>query len=1296
MRASGGFSQQLEESTHPLVGNHVRTISALNEQNSLCRNPRDILRLRTAWIRASGNELQMEIKKNTITTRDTRQRFTPRTLLDCGCNKTSIDLQYVRQQKLTTKPLPEPTIVRNADFSINGYVKEYVELEMEFTDHEGSLHREVIELQVVNLGGKHDIFIGYDWFKFHNPLIDWRDKWITMGRCPDQCNITKGTPMERLDQYVRRLQTYEDEGYSEEWIRATGTKSTEIAADQPAKTVEIPPQYQDFKDVFEKTEFDKLPERRPWDHAINLKPGMEYDKRLKGKVYPVSPSEQEKLDEFIAENLKSGRIRPSQSPIAAPFFFVKKKDGALRPVQDYRRINEATIRDSWPLPLISDVLNRIKDAKYFSKFDVRWGFNNVRIKEGDEHKAAFITNRGLFEPLVMFFGLTNSPATFQHMMDDIFGDLVRKGVVIVYMDDILVYTKTLEEHRQIVREVLKRLRQHRLYLKLDKCAFEKEEIDFLGIVVRNGNVAMDPVKTKAVEQWPRPSNVKEIRSFMQFCNFYRTFIPEFADITVPFNELTKKDVVFKWTDRQEHAFQRLKDAISREVTLMLPVPGARFRLETDASNYAAGAVLHQIIEGKTRPLAFFSKTFDPAQRNYEIYDKEMLAIMLALDHWRHFLRNAPQFDIWTDHENLKYFKDPQKLNRRQARWYTELSDYDFILHHRPGKLNIVADTLSRKDKPEEGVEDNANVTLLPFSRFSSARKLSFRDEDEIMEEIRRRTQQRDDKVIVGLKTNRTDFKETNNIVTYKDLVYVPRDKHLRERIVYAHHDTPIAGHPGRFKTAELIQRNYWWPGVLTDVSKYVRACEKCQRAKPRQGPIATNLHPFQPPENPWESISADLIGPLPQSNGFNAIFVVKDRGTKGVVIIPCSTELSSEGTARLFRDYVFKRFGLPKKVTSDRGPQFVSAFMTEFYRMIGVEANPSTAWHPQTDGHTERENAEIEKYLRMWVNERQDDWAEWIAIAEFAINNRIASATGHSPFYLNHGRHPRMGVNPRRSVNPAAEEFAKAMSNAWEEAQSSLKAAASIMKQQADTKRKDAREYQEGDQVWLEATNINVALPPGATKKLTDKRIGPFKVIKKIGASAYRIQLPELWSAVHPVFNESLLSPYYPPEAAHQRQAPKPAPELINGKEEYEVEEILNSRKRGKGIQYLIKWKGYGREANLWISSKEASNAPEKIKDFHQRHPDKPRPAPPKKSALPKKHVRFISDHTPNPKKYPYPENATIQIPDPNPNEPLTTGIDHSLPSEAFLREWAYKQKLLEKRKIQLQTPSPTRKLYQP
>src|ERR1700759_4919160 len=309
------------------------------------------------------------------------------------------------------------------------------------------------------------------------------------------------------------------------------------------------------------------------------------------KIYLLSLKEQAELDAFLEENLKSGWIRPSKSPMASLVFFIKKKDGSLRLVQDYHALNAITIKNRYPLPLVSELINNLCGAKYFTKLDVRWGYNNVRVKEGDEWKAAFRTNRGLFEPLVMFFGLTNSPATFQTMMNEIFQDLISERVVAIYMDDILIYTKTKEEHDRVTRLVLERLREHKLYLKAKKCEFCKTKVEYLGMIISENSVEMDPTKVAGVRDWPVPTNIKEVQSFLGFANFYHRFIKDFVKIARPMFDVTKKDVPFSWSSACQDAFKGLKLAMTWAPVLLMPDVMKQFRLECDSSDFATGAVL---------------------------------------------------------------------------------------------------------------------------------------------------------------------------------------------------------------------------------------------------------------------------------------------------------------------------------------------------------------------------------------------------------------------------------------------------------------------------------------------------------------------------------------------------------------------------------------------------------------------------------------------------------------------------------------------------------------------------------
>ncbi len=430
-------------------------------------------------------------------------------------------------------------------------------------------------------------------------------------------------------------------------------------AERPRKTFEemVPEEYHSFRDLFSKENFNEKPERTPWDHAIELVPNAKAT--LDCKVYPLNRNEQEQLDKFLDENLASGHIRPSKSPFASPFFFIKKKDGTLRPVQDYRKLNEMTIKNRYPLLLISELIDKLRGAKYFTKLDIRWAYNNVRIKEEDEQKAAFRTNRGLYEPTVMFFGLTNSPTTFQSMMNDIFRDLIGEGKVTIYLDDILIFSKNLKEHREITKHVLQRLRENNLFLKAEKCEFEVLETEYLGVIISENSIRMDPVKLAGIAEWPMPTKKRELQSFLGFTNFYRKFIKNYSKVVKALTALTGL-TPWKWTPEQDRAFVELKRRMAEDVILAIPNKTDPYMVEADASEGAVGAVLSHKQNGKWRPVAFMSKSLSATEHNYEIYDKELLAIMLALDEWRHYLMGAAcDVEIWTDHQNLQYFRQPR-------------------------------------------------------------------------------------------------------------------------------------------------------------------------------------------------------------------------------------------------------------------------------------------------------------------------------------------------------------------------------------------------------------------------------------------------------------------------------------------------------------------------------------------------------------------------------------------------------------------------------------------------------------
>jgi hypothetical protein len=498
-------------------------------------------------------------------------------------------------------------------------------------------------------------------------------------------------------------------------------------------------------------------------------------------------------------------------------------------------LNKGTVKNTYPLPLILELIDKLKNARIFTKVDLRWGYNNVRIKEGDEWKAAFKTNKGLFEPTVMFFGLMNSPATFQAMMNTIFKDLIDQGKVIIYMDDILIFTTNLEEHRKLVKQVLQRLRDNDLYLKPEKCVFETNKVDFWGLMVSHDTLAMDPVKIAGVAEWPIPRTVKEVQAFLGFGNFYRRFIKDFSKIARPLFDLTRKDTQWNWDEGCMTAFTALKQAFVSEPVLLMPDNDKPFKVEVDASDYATGGILMQTgRDEKWHPVAYLSKSLSETERNYDIHDKELLAIICTLASWRQYLEGAPHtIEILTDHQNLEYFQTAQKLSRRQARWALFLTRFNFILTHKAGTLNK-ADPLSRRADHKIGTEnDNADRTLLDpkFFRIRATRQgaVTVIGDSNLRQRIKN-CPKRDLEVVSALDIilrngprslakNLQEWNYEDGLILFRGKIYVPADDNLRRDIVKLHHDSLAAGHPGQYKTYELLSRELWWPGMSVFVKK---------------------------------------------------------------------------------------------------------------------------------------------------------------------------------------------------------------------------------------------------------------------------------------------------------------------------------------------------------------------------------------------------------------------------------------------------------------------------------------------
>ncbi|KAJ9509154.1 hypothetical protein QJQ45_001643 [Haematococcus lacustris] len=1128
----------------------------------------------------------------------------------------------------------------------------------------------------------YDVLLGDDWLFANKAILSYEGKTLSLSAagktavtlpCPavaapkyvGQCSAVRPTPAFLINALKAKPELISATQASR-WLlkggravvalvmtegSASASPGTPSDKDDPhipaAIKAELQTLLDEYSDVFKP--LTDTPPERPVGHTIPLVPDA---RPPVTPMYRLSKPEQEELKRQIQDYLSKGMIEPSSSPYAAPILFVQKKSGELRMCIDYRQLNKLTLRDQYPLPRIDDLFDRLSGCSVFSSLDLQAGYHQIRITPEDVPKTAFRTPEGHFQFKVLSFGLTNAPATFQRVMNNAFAPVLGK-CALVYLDDILVMSKSLPEHLQHLRLVFDLLRKNKLYAKMSKCEFMQLTLRFLGHVISAGAISVDPDKVRAIVDWPVPSSLTQLQSFLGAANFVRKFVHNFSAISAPLTDLCGKlSATFpwhSWPDHERLAFYELKAAVANVPMLRLLDHTQPFQVYCDASLQGVGAVLMQ--DGY--PLAYLSKKLSSAEVNYTTGEQEMLALVTACKEWRCYLEGVP-FTLFTDHKPLISLPTQKNLSRRQARWMELLSRFDFKLEYIPGPVNP-ADPLSRLiTGPQEGATVCAMLTRRQAKLScggegaSGARALEANAPaavtakssltPEITENTADTSHNRDlvplvtctsdtsvhypaapahplglsDQLIQGYRLDpafnaeadlSSMYQDTHGLwrLTGKDKVVVPNDSELRNHILHEMHDAVYSGHVGISKTLERVSRVFWWNTMRADVRYYVSTCDACQRDKASTLKPGGLLNPLSIPDYRWESVSMDFITKLPSgSHGYDAICVFVDRLSKMVHFVPCREDLKARRFAQLFIDHVYKLHGMPAELISDRGSLFTSVFWREVMRRCGSKPALSSSYHPQSDGQTERYNRVLEEMLRHYISPTQSDWPDYLALAEFAVNNSWQESIQSTPFLVNTGQSPvTVGLRdlPYGGRCPSAHAFTRWWQDAVANARKCMAAAQSRQAAYANKARRDV-EYKVGQKVLLSTKNLK--LQPGKARKLIPRYVGPFEILLLVGAVAVKLDLPASMSRLHPVFHVSLIKPYtgtdvgfMPPPVTWMDETPV-----------YYVERLLDHKgvKDNKASFYLVQWEGYDSTHNTWEPRSNLTDCDKVLAEYNAIH----------------------------------------------------------------------------------------------